>query len=108
LGARIWGEGFGRGHPNGVVKASRCSELLAFAGIRAQPKHVDAFTTPIQRLYDAFATPSTETLHWNPVRDPDPQDKSDIIHDLDVPGTQTRFFGVLARFHTNPYLGLKS
>jgi hypothetical protein len=43
----------------------------------------------------------------SPVRDPDPQDKSDFIRGLGVPGAKTCISGVLARFHTNPYLGQK-
>jgi hypothetical protein len=39
------------------------------------------------------------------VNDPDPKDKSNVIHGLGVPGANTRVSRVLARFHTNPYLG---
>jgi hypothetical protein len=38
-------------------------------------------------------------------KDPDPQDKSNFIRGLEIPGAKTYVSGVLARCHTNPDLG---
>jgi hypothetical protein len=43
-----------------------------------------------------------------PVRDPDPQDKSNFIRGFGAPGAKTSVSGVLARFHTNYDLEHKS
>jgi hypothetical protein len=44
---------------------------------------------------------SASSQSWNPVRDPDTQDKSDFIRGLGVPGAKNSVSWVLARFHTN-------